>query len=181
MKTTDNQLLEQERVIKDLEIELFNSEYQFKLAFTTIQLLPTPVYVLLPYCRKYNSFLSLMSLLSISMSIYILQIFTLSIPWLGIELPDLFSTTSQSQTKRTKIGLTARTPLEKYLTPLNIVLAGVILLTGYVEHSPWRGYDYVWILPIVSIFMTVLLRKWIAETHGVLSGLKQSQYAYKGA
>lgn len=157
---------------------MFNSENQFKLAFTTVQMLPTPVYILLPYCRKYNSMLSLLSLLSIVISIYILQMFNSSIPWLSHDLEKAFNHYTKPPNPTQTIALT---PLEQYLTPLNILLAAAIMISGYIEHRPWRGYDYVWFLPSLTILITICFRKWVAETHQSLSSLNKSRYPYKGA
>lgn len=160
-----------------------------------MQLLPTPVFIILPYCRKYNSVLSLFALLSIAMSVYALQVFNSSIPWLGIDIqrfnfftklggsndPKNSNSSKTSRNIRSAAPQIALTPLEKYLTPLNIILALTILLSGYVEHRPWRGYDYIWALPLFTVITTVCFRKWIADARQSLTGLQHSKYPYKGA
>lgn len=159
---------EQEKIIHDIELELHSTESFFKTAFTAVMFLPTPVFILLPYCRVYNSLLSLLSLTSIAISIYILNVLKLSVPWLY--LPVLFAQPDVSLT-----------PLEIYLAPLNLLLGVVIAGSALLIHHPWYGYDYIWALPLISIATAVLLRKWISDTHESVGTLQKTKYPYKGA
>lgn len=192
-----------------MRLDLINTESQFKVAFTTLFLFPTPIYILLPYCRKYNSLLSLFSLMSISFSVYILQVFRPSVPWLWesniLPFKQDISTSSPPSpppyiaegsnvaannkkknfnTKKSKPSLKKHislTPIEKYLTILNLFFSLVIAAIGFVEHHPWRGFDYLWILPLISISTTILLRKWVADAYENIEGLRNAKYPYKGA
>lgn len=131
-------------------------------------LAPTPIFLILPYCR-HNSILSLFSLMSIFTSVYILLIFEKSVPVFYL-----------LQNKDPK-SIVALTPFEKYLPPLNVVLAVTVLLCGYYKHRPWMGYDYIWLLPFISVFTALLLRQWMIDSLSNINTLKSARYNLKGA
>ncbi|VVT46770.1 uncharacterized protein SAPINGB_P001378 [Magnusiomyces paraingens] len=160
---------EQEKIIHDIELELHSTESFFRSAFTAVMLLPTPLFLVLPYCRVYNSMLSLLSISSIALSVYIINILKPAVPWLFLPLPGFTAT---------EIALT---PIEIYVSPLNIVLAAVILAAGLLIHYPWAGFDYIWSLPTISVATAVMLRKWIADTNASVVTLHKTKYPYKGA
>jgi hypothetical protein len=137
-------------------------------AFVATMLAPTPVFLILPYCR-HNSILSLFALTSIFTSVYILLSFEKSVP--------VFFFLKNKSSK----GQVALTPFEKYLPPLNVVLAATVLLCGYHKHKPWMGYDYIWLLPSVSVFTSMLLRQWMIDSLSDINTLKNARYNLKGA
>jgi len=115
-------------------------------------LLPSPLYIVLPYCR-YNPLLSLLSLISTAVSSYVLYY-----------LPK-----------------TCRTPLGLYLPGLNALLATLVAVSGYVKHRPWKGYDYLWILPVVAVITVTTVRRWMVDTGVEITRLRRAKYKLKGA
>lgn len=75
----------------------------------------------------------------------------------------------------------AVTVLEKWLPPLNVLLAFSAAACGYVKHRPWMGYDYIWLLPAVSVGTTLLLRQWISDSTLDIQALKKAKYGLNGA
>ncbi|CAN6641165.1 hypothetical protein TRVA0_018S01926 [Trichomonascus vanleenenianus] len=142
---------EQERILKSMRSKADESEEQFKLAFVTLMLFPTPLFILLPYCRN-NGVLSLLSLVSISLSAYSLH---------------FVPTRDQSHTSRLAI--------------LSALFSLVIAASGYIKHHPWKGFDYIWLLPLVSAITALLVRRWLDETSIELDHLSQARYKLKGA
>lgn len=131
-------------------------------------LFPSPILLILPYCR-HNSILSLLSLVSIAMSVYQLLYFVISVPPLFFIKP---------VDPRNSVALS---PLEKYLPVMNVLLAFTVASCGLVKHYPWRGYDYIWLLPTISVSSTLLLRQWISESRNHINTLKNAKYILKGA
>lgn len=65
------------------------------------------------------------------------------------------------------------------LQALNIVLGLVILLASYVQHWPWRRFDFIWILPIFSATVSTVLRLWFDQTLVEIARLRTAQYSTK--
>lgn len=131
---------------------------------------PTPIFLILPYCRR-NSLLSLFALSSIFISVYTLLTFARSVPVLYFYQKERFCRPDSP----------ALTPLEKYLPPLNILLAFSTAAWGLIKHYPWMGYDYIWFLPVISVGTTLLLRQWMSDSMVNISVLKKARYGLKGA
>lgn len=122
----------------------------YKTAFVVLMLIPTPLYVTLPYCR-YNSSLSLLSLITTVLSAY-----------------RLYKVPSGSSLKGTlAIG--------------TVVMAAYVAILGYIKHNPWKGFDYIWVLPGVSAISGVVIDYWIDQLYDVLQDLDKAKYPLKGA
>lgn len=146
-----NIYIEQEALIDKLFKETIQKDQTFRIAFTGLILFPTPLYIFLPYTARHNPILSLLSLTSIAFSTYLLN------------YPSKVSTQGAK------------------LNSLNGLFALVILISGYVEHKPWKGYDYIWSLPLVSAITTAIVLKWMQDATEHLNELVKAKYKLRGA
>lgn len=142
---------------------MYKIESKYKIAFTIMALIPTPLYIFLPYCKN-DPMLSLLSLISISMTLYNIHWFKSGIPYLPL-----------ITAKPTSLS-----PLEIYLTPLNFLLAIVIALSG-AKHFTGKAIDFIWAFPLLVVFLGVLLQKSVNDSYIGLRSLEKVKYPYKGA
>ncbi len=148
---------EQEELIHRLRSDNEQNNEFFKIAFITIFLLPSPVLITLPYCRR-NPIASLFSLLSLIASSYSIYFDNDS---LGNE---------QSRKNKTKI-----------LKFSNLGVALTILIAKLFEHWPWKGYDYIWCLPLISSLTSIFISHLMHDSDDVIHDLNNLKYKYKGA
>jgi hypothetical protein len=125
-----------------------DQEEIYKIAFATLLIFPTPLYIILPYCR-HNSLLSLLSLTSIILSTCVLY-----------------------------YGERFGARLWQ-LSWLNVIFGTVIMAAGYIQHWPWKRFDFIWVLPAFSAVVSTVLRRWFEQTLGEIAQLQKAQYSTK--
>ncbi|KAB8282980.1 hypothetical protein B0I72DRAFT_160269 [Yarrowia lipolytica] len=144
---------EQLELLKSMEMDMANSNEQFRFAFAALACLETPIFIVLPYCHNHgNKPLAYMSLTVLLVCAYITY----------------------------KVKVDDKAP-KKYLLPMASVLAVLILVQAYLKHAPWVGYDYLWVIPAFTCFTTMVIRHWISESSSDLHKLKGMTYKLKGA
>lgn len=67
------------------------------------------------------------------------------------------------------------------LAPAAGALALLILMNAVLEHWPWSGHDFLWLLPSTSAATAIVLPAWYQIVDKELEALKRSRYNLKGA
>jgi hypothetical protein len=160
-QTLTIKILEQEQIIDDFYVKAVEQEQFFKQAIVTLTLFPTPLFIALPYCR-HNAVLSLLSLTSIAISAYLLYF-------------------QQGRVAITTSSPSVTTSNGTLLSYLSGTLSLLIVISGYLEHSPWRDFDYIWTIPLVSSIVSMITRRWINQTFKDIEDLTKKKYHLKGA
>lgn len=73
------------------------------------------------------------------------------------------------------------TPSQDKLKIAGLSFAVVILLAGYIEHRPWKGYDYIWGFPLVSAITAITVMKWMDDARAHINDLVKAKYPLSGA
>lgn len=168
--------IEQEDFIKRLAAENTARNASFARLLIALPLITTLPYfpALLPSETRLFALLSITSLLSAAFLLY-------QLPHTDTGI-DALDTWIKGGNLKKQVMSSNRSPLEKFLPLLNLVLTGVLVLMGLVTKS--ESVSFAWIgmgnLPAV-VYGVVLLSKVVmasVDPEGELSGLK---YEYKGA
>ncbi|KAH8178235.1 hypothetical protein LIA77_03317 [Sarocladium implicatum] len=177
---------EQENYIARLAAENTSRNTQFRRL-----LLALPAVSSLPYIpalfRPSTTLLALLSLTSLASSVFLL----LRLPLTSSGFPALDAWAAsgstrlqqQQQLKKQRQAILVDSPLETWLPSLNLGLAGVLVLLGFVSAEAWRG-AFGWIgmgnLPAV-VFGVVVASKLLMGSVDPEAELGALKYDYKGA
>jgi hypothetical protein len=64
---------------------------------------------------------------------------------------------------------------------LNPLAAITVAVLGYIKHRPWRGFDYIWLLPLTSAIVSLSVKLMFSQTNASINELKKARYHLKGA
>ncbi|KAK9463156.1 uncharacterized protein V1516DRAFT_672121 [Lipomyces oligophaga] len=161
---------QQDELISSLreENEIINKRY--KVAFTTISLLQTPIFLFHPALyydgADAGHFLTFSALTSFLVSAYVIHKTPVS--------PSEFAAVSPS------IHIFGKQlTQQQLLIVLNAILSSLIAVLAFIKFSPLLGIDYLWFSPLGCLLSVLLVRGWMQE--GDVDGLEKFRYKYKGA
>ncbi|KAK7205310.1 hypothetical protein BZA70DRAFT_152449 [Myxozyma melibiosi] len=176
---------QQEELITSLRTENETINYRYKIAFTTITLLQTPIFVLHPALVYMGAprghlltVLTLSSLLATAYTIHTTPVSTSSLS-AAIATDALQREALDGLAWHERVLRRENWTNAQLIIALNFMLSAVIALSAVVQFNPLMGIDYLWFCPLGSLLAVLLVRGWMRE--GDVDSLEQFRYKYKGA
>ncbi|KAK9432343.1 hypothetical protein V1505DRAFT_413794 [Lipomyces doorenjongii] len=166
---------EQDELIDSLREENESINLRYRVAFTIITLIQTPIFLLHPVLKYQGKhLLTILALSSLLVTAFVMHTTPIS--------ASLLSAAIAAEAANTNLLTPPRqfrfTNLQIIIL-LNAALGALIAGIAYMKFSPLMGIDYVWFSPLGSIGAVVLVRGWMRE--GDVESLAQFRYKYKGA
>ncbi|KAK9375368.1 uncharacterized protein V1513DRAFT_463804 [Lipomyces chichibuensis] len=166
---------EQDELIDSLRKENESINLRYRVAFTIITLIQTPIFLLHPVLKYQGKHvLTILALSSLLVTAFVMHTTPIATSLLSAAMTaDTANMDSVTPPRRFTLTNSQRIIL------LNAVLGALIAGIAYMKFSPLMGIDYVWFSPLGSIGAVVLVRGWMRE--GDVESLEQFRYKYKGA
>ncbi|KAK9241214.1 hypothetical protein V1525DRAFT_392457 [Lipomyces kononenkoae] len=175
---------QQDELIISLREENESLNLQYRIAFTIITLIQTPIFLFHPVLKHQGKYmLTILAFTSLLVTAFVMHTTPISRSALAGTIAaeaantDLFAAAADpaSLSLIRRFGFTN----SQIIILLNAVLGALIAGIAYMKFSPLTGIDYVWFSPLGSICAVVLVRGWMRE--GDVDSLEQFRYKYKGA
>ncbi|KAK9368797.1 hypothetical protein V1509DRAFT_622855 [Lipomyces kononenkoae] len=175
---------EQDQLISSLREENETLNLRYRIAFTIITLIQTPIFLFHPVLKYQGKhMLTILAVTSLLVTSFVMHTTPISASALAATIAaeaanaDLFAAASAAPTSRRFRFF--RFTNSQIIVALNAVLGALIAGIAYLKFSPLMGIDYAWFSPLGSICAVVLVRGWMREAD--VESLEQFRYKYKGA